>query len=84
MSEDKDIEFERALQTLEQLRSSVEKGYRTMQDSGNDGPLKQAQSRFKVRMKAIQSSQPEAFKQWQAGNARFLQAIEQGKNPIIC
>jgi hypothetical protein len=82
--DEKALEHERAMQTMEQLRGAVEKGYRNMQESGDDTDLKRAQMRFKVRMKAIQTSQPEAFKEWQAGNARFLQAMEQGKNPILC
>ena len=80
----KEIQHQQAIQTLEQLRHAVEKGYREMQETGNDTLVKQAQMRFKVRSKTIRESQPEAFKQWQSGNARFLQAIEQGRNPILC
>lgn len=69
---------------MEQLRQSVEKGYREMQETGDDGPMRKAQMRFKVRMKALQASHPDACKEWQSGNARFLQAIEQGRNPILC
>jgi hypothetical protein len=83
-TEEEQEEHSRALQTLEQLRHSVEAGYRELQESGSDLKLKQAQMRFKVRIKAIQAQQPDAYKEWHAGNARFLQAVEQGRNPIIC
>lgn len=83
-TEEEQENYARALQTLEQLRHSVESGYRELQESGNDLKLKQAQMRFKVRIKAIQSQHPDAYREWQAGNARFLQAIAQGRNPILC
>jgi hypothetical protein len=81
---DKELEFERTLEILEQLRESVLSGYREMQETGDDGPLKRAQMRFKVRVKAISAAQPEAFRQWRQANSRFVLAVEQGRNPILC
>ncbi|BDC47869.1 hypothetical protein F183_A01850 [Bryobacterales bacterium F-183] len=79
-----DFEFERAIQTLETLRSTVERNYRESQETGNTGKANMALKQFAVRVRSIRASQPEAYAEWVKGNARFLRAVEEGRNPILC
>ena len=79
-----DPEFERAVQTLETLRTSVESSFREGQETGDMGRARMAQQRFMVRMRNIRSSQPDPYNEWLKGNARFLRAVEEGRNPILC
>ncbi len=79
-----DLDFERALQTLETLRHTVEKNYREAQETGEVSKANMALQRFRVRMSSIKGSQPEAYAEWLKGNARFLRAVEEGRNPILC
>ncbi len=80
----KDLDFERAVQTLENLRHTVEKCYRESQETGEIGKANMALQRFRVRMSSIRAAQPQAFAEWLKGNGRFLRAVEEGRNPIIC
>ena len=77
-------DFEQALQTLENLRQSVEQNYRESQETGNVAKANMAIQRFTVRARTIRKDQPAAFAEWLKGNSRFLQAVEQGRNPILC
>ncbi|MBS1833828.1 MAG: hypothetical protein JST65_14005 [Acidobacteria bacterium] len=79
-----DIEFERTIQTLESLRHTVERNYRESQETGNAGKANMAIKQFTVRVRSIRASQPDAYAEWVKGNARFLRAVEEGRNPIIC
>jgi hypothetical protein len=79
-----DFEFERTIQTLESLRHTVERNYRESQETGNVGKANMAIKQFTVRLRSIRASQPEAYAEWTKGNARFLRAVEEGRNPILC
>lgn len=77
-------ELEQAMQTLDTLRRTVEDSFREAQETGDSRRTNMALQRFRVRSRAIQSSQPQAYQEWLKGNARFLRAIEEGRNPILC
>jgi NAD-dependent DNA ligase len=80
----KDPEFDRAIQTLESMRNTVERNFRDSQETGDASKANMARQKFLVRMRSIQASQPQAYAEWLKGNARFLRAVEEGRNPIIC
>jgi hypothetical protein len=79
-----DEELEQAVRTLDGLRRTIEESYRESQETGDTRRMDMAVQRFRVRSHAIQSSQPQAYAEWCKGNARFLRAIEEGRNPILC
>ena len=78
------LNFTQAIQTLETMRQSIERTYREAQETGRTGEANIALQRFTVRVRSIRATQPEAFKEWTKGNARFLRAVEEGRNPILC
>lgn len=79
-----DEELEQAVRTLDGLRRTIEDSYRESQETGDTRRMNMALQRFRVRSRSIQSSQPQAYAEWLKGNARFLRAIEEGRNPILC
>lgn len=79
-----DEELEQAIRTLDGLRRTIEDSYRESQETGDTRRMNMAVQRFRVRSRAIQSSQPQAYTEWLKGNARFLQAIDEGRSPILC
>ncbi len=81
---DEEQEQEQAIRTLDGLRRTIEDSYRESQETGDTRRMNMAIQRFRVRSRAIQSSQPQAYGEWTKGNARFLRAIEEGRNPILC
>jgi hypothetical protein len=79
-----DEELEQAIRTLDGLRQTIEDSYRESQETGDMRRMNIAVQRFRVRSRAILSSQPQAYAEWAKGNARFMRAIEEGRNPILC
>ncbi len=78
------IDFETALEALERLRQLVEKNYRESQETGQLGRTHMALAQFRMRSSSIRGAQPEAFTEWMKGNARFFQAVQEGRNPVLC
>ena len=76
--------LEQAIRTLDGLRQTIENSYRESQETGDTRRMNMAVQRFRVRSRAIQSSQPQAYAEWLKGNARFLRAIDEGRSPIVC